>query len=109
MARQLTQQGYRSPRQPSVGPRTVKGIRLKLGLMPHRAQSHPRRIAGDLTVPHLAKAVAVPPHWVSHPIKRGTVAITRDAATGRALFPDTPQTRDALRQLRAGQRTELRD
>src|ERR671925_922644 len=107
MARQLTQHGYRSPSQPAVLPSTVKGIRLKLGLMQHRSQSHPRRIVGYLTVPQLAKALAITPHWVYHQIKRGTVAIARDAATGLYLFPDTPQTLDAFRQLRAGQRTEV--
>src|SRR4029450_8694470 len=108
MAQQLTRHGYRSPSRPAVLPSTVKGIRLKLGLMHNRSQSHPRRIAGSLTVPPLAKALAIPPHWVYHQIKRGIVAITRDAATGLYLFPDTPQTLEALRQLRAGQRTELR-
>src|SRR6267143_6266085 len=108
MARQLTQHGYRSPSQPSVLPSTVKGIRLKLGLMQQRSQSHPRRITGYLTVPQLAKALAITPHWVYHQIKRGTVVITRDAATGLYLFPDTPQTLEAFRQLQAGQRTALR-
>jgi hypothetical protein len=108
MARQLTQHGYRSPSRPAVLPSTVQGIRLKLGLMQNRSQSHPRRIAGYLTVPQLAKALAITPHWVYYQIKRGTVTITRDAATGLYLFPDTPQTLEAFRQLRAGQRTELR-
>jgi len=108
MARQLTQHGYRSPSQPSVLPSTVKGIRRKLGLMPQRSQSHPRRIIGSLTVPHLAKALAITSHWVYHQIKRGTVAIARDAATGLYLCPDTPQTLEAFRQLQAGQRTALR-
>src|SRR5712692_8766302 len=108
MARQVTQHGSRSPSQPSVLPSTVKGIRLKLGLMQQRSQSHPRRITGYLTVPQLAKALAITPHWVYHQIKRGTVVITRDAATGLYLFPDTPQTLEAFRQLRASQRTELR-
>jgi hypothetical protein len=108
MARQLTQPGYRSPSQPTVLPSTVKGIRRKRGLMQPRSQSPPRRITGYLTVPHLAKALALTPHWVYHQIKRGTVTIARDAATGLYLFPDTPQTLEAFRQLRAGQRTELR-
>src|SRR5215468_968666 len=108
MVRQLTQHGYRSPSQPTVLPSTVKGIRLKLGLMQQRSQSHPRRITGYLTVPQLAKALAITPHWVYHQIKRGTVAITRDAATGLYLFPDTPQTLEDFRQLQAGQRPALR-
>ena len=108
MARQLTQHGYRSPSQPTVLPSTVKGMRLKLGLMQQRAQSHPRRIPGYLTVPQLAQALAITPHWIYHQIKRGTIAITRDAATRLYLFPDTPQTLEAFRQLQAGQRTALR-
>jgi DNA invertase Pin-like site-specific DNA recombinase len=108
MARQLTQHGYRSPSQPTVLPSTVKGMRLKLGLMQQRSQSHPRRIPGYLTVPQLAKTLAITPHWIYHQIKRGTIAITRDAATRLYLFPDTPQTLEAFQQLQAGQRTALR-
>jgi len=107
-ARQLTQHGYRSPSRPSVLSSTVKGIRLKLGLMQHRSQSHPRRVAGSFTVPQLARALGVTPHWVYHQIKRGTVVIRRDAPTGLYLFPDTAQTLEAFRQLRQGQLRALR-
>ena len=81
MARQLTQHGYRSPSRPAVLPSTVKGLRLQLGLMQQRSQSHPRRIAGSLTVPQLAQALGLTPHWVYHQIKRGTVVLQRDAPT----------------------------
>jgi hypothetical protein len=103
IAQQRTRHGYRSPSRPAVLPSTGKGIRLKLGLMQHRSQAHPRRIAGDLTVPQLAKALAITPPWVYHQLKRGMVASSRDAATGLSLFPDRPETLEAFRQLRAGQ------
>ena len=103
MARQLTQHGYRSPSRPVVLPSTVKGIRLKLGLMQNRSQSHPRQIAGYLTVPQLAAALGITPHWVYHQIKCGTVVITaRCADPGLYLFPDRPETLEAFGQLRAG-------
>lgn len=108
MAQQLTQQGYRSPSQPYVLPSTVQGIRLKLGLMQNRSQSHPRRVPGSLTVSQLARALAINPQWIYYQIKRGAVVITRDAATGVYLFPDTPETLEAFRQLQSGQRSELR-
>jgi len=108
MARQLTQHGYRSPSRPAVLPSTVKGIRLKLGLMQNRSQSHPRRIAGYLTVPQLAAALGITPHWVYHQIKRGTVVIQRDAQTRLYLFPDRPETLEAFGQLRAGHLSTLR-
>jgi DNA invertase Pin-like site-specific DNA recombinase len=108
IARQLTQHGYRSPSRPAVLPSTVKGIRLKLGLMQNRSQSHPRRIAGYLTVPQLAKALGITPYWVYHQIKRGTVVMQRDAQTRLYLFPDCPETLEALGQLRAGHCSELR-
>src|SRR5262249_58128727 len=63
---------------------------------------------GYLTVPQLAKALASPPHWVYHQIKRGTVAISRDAATGLYLFPARPETLEALRQLQAGHPSAVR-
>ena len=66
------------------------------------------RIAGSLTVPQLAKALGITPHWVYHQIKRGTVVITRDAQTRLYLFPDRPETLEAFAQLRAGQLRELR-
>ena len=108
IARQLTQHGYRSPSRPTVLPSTVKDIRLKLGLMQNRSQSHPRRIAGYLTVPQLAKALGITPHWVYHQIKRGTVVIQREAQTRLYLFPDRPETLEAFGQLRAGYLSELR-
>jgi hypothetical protein len=100
IAMQLTQQGYRSPKRPQVLPSTVKTIRLKHGLMQQRHQSHPRRMAGMLTVPQLARALAVTPHGVYHLIKRGVVVSTRDPTTGLYLFPDCPETMTLLRQLR---------
>jgi DNA invertase Pin-like site-specific DNA recombinase len=108
IAQQLTRHGYRSPSRPTVLPSTVQGIRLKLGLMQQRSQSHPRRIAGYLTVPQLAKALGVTPHWVYHQIKRGTVVIQRDAQTRLYLFPDRPETLEAFGQVRAGHLSELR-
>jgi hypothetical protein len=108
MARQLPQHGYRSPSRPTVLPSTVKGIRLKLGRMQKRSQSHPRRIAGDLTGPQLAKALGMPPHWVYHQSKRGTVVMPREAQTRRYLCPDCPETLEAFGQLRAGHRRALR-
>ena len=98
MARQLTPHGYRSPRRPAVLPSTVKGIRLQLGLRHKRAQSHPRRITGYLTVPQLAGALGVTPHWVYHQSKRGTVVIQREAQPRLYRLPDCPETLEALRQ-----------
>ena len=108
MAWQLTQHGYRSPSRPTVLPSTVKGIRLKLGLMQNRSQSHPRQIAGSLTVPQLAEALGVTPHWVYHQSKRGTVVRRRDAQTRLYLFPDRPETLEAFGQCRAGHLRALR-
>jgi hypothetical protein len=107
-ARQLPQHGDRSPSRPAVLPSTVKGLRLKLGLMQHRSPSHPRRITGSLTGPQLAEALCVTPHWVYHQIKRGTVVIRREAPTRLSLFPDRPATLEAFGQLRAGHLSALR-
>lgn len=109
MAQQLTQHGYRSPSRPAVLPSTVQGIRLTLGLLQNRSPSHPRRVAGYLTVPQLARVLGVTPHWVYHQIKRGTIPIGRDERTGLSLFPDQPETLEALERLRQGHLTALGD
>jgi hypothetical protein len=100
MALPLTQQGDRSPQRPQVLPSTIKTIRLKQGLRQTRHQAHPRRMAGMLTVPQRARALAVTPHGVSHLLKRGVVARTRAPQTGLSLVPDCPATLTRLRQLR---------
>jgi hypothetical protein len=83
-------------------------MRRKLGLRQQRSPAHPRRSAGYLTVPQLAKALGLTPHWVEHQIKRGTVVSQRDAQTRRYRFPDRPATLEALGQLRAGHLREVR-
>src|SRR2546430_6120547 len=69
-----------------------------LGLMPPRSQAPPRRIAGSLTVPQLAKALAITPHGGSHQLQRGTVVLPREAQTRLSRFPDGPETLEALAQ-----------
>jgi hypothetical protein len=100
IAAHLTPQGHRAPKRPQVLPSTVKTIRLQHGLMQKRHQSQPRRIAGRLTVPQLAKALGVTPHWMYYLIQRGIAPCTRAANTGLYLFPDCPETLETWRQLR---------
>jgi hypothetical protein len=87
MARPLPPPGSRSPSRPTVLPSTGKGSRLTLGRMPSRSPSHPRRVAGALTVPQLAKAWEITPHGGYHQSTRGPVASARDTATGAPAFP----------------------
>ena len=102
IAAQLTQQGYRSPQRPYVLPSTVQIIRLKHGLMQQRHQSHPRHVAGYLTVPQLARRLGVSPHWLYDRLANGRIQLEKDPTTGLYLFPDQPTTLEHLQQLRAG-------
>jgi DNA invertase Pin-like site-specific DNA recombinase len=105
IAAQLTALGHRSPmRQDGVLPSTVRTIRLKHGLFQTRSQSHPRRVPGYLTLPQVAHALAVTPHWLYHQINCGRIRITKDEKTGLYLFPDHPDTLARLRSLQTGQR-----
>jgi hypothetical protein len=54
IARELTEQGSRSPMHPFVLPSTVPLLRLKHGQFRVRSQSHPRHVAGSLTLAQLA-------------------------------------------------------
>jgi DNA invertase Pin-like site-specific DNA recombinase len=108
MASELTAQGYRSPMHPFVLPSTVKIIRLKHGQFQVRSQSHPRRVAGALTLSQIAKALDIAPHWIYDRINNGCIQITKDSQTNLYLFPDDPATLEQFQQLRAGILKELR-
>jgi len=108
MARELTALGYRSPMTTVVLPSTVRTIRLRHRLLRQRSQSHPRRVPGFLTVPQLAQAVRVSPHWLYDRIHNRSIEIERDAATGLYLFPDRPTTLRQVQKLKDGQLKKLR-
>ena len=100
--------GYRSPASQEVLPNTVRLLRLKQRLFQKRSQSNPRRIAGYLTVPQIACALAVPVHWIYDHIHRGTIAVTKDPTTGLYGFPNQPQTLKMFKGLKAGKRRKIR-
>jgi len=107
IARQLTTQGYRSPMRAEVLPSTVKTIRLKHRLFHKRSQSHPRQIAGCLTVPQLAQRLNLTVHWIYDRIANGSIQVTKDPATRLYLFPDTSATLDAVSELQLGKRLRV--
>jgi hypothetical protein len=102
IAKELSAKGFRSPMSDHLLPSTVKNIRLKHGIMQKRSQSHPRRIAGHLTVPQIAKALDIPRHWIYDRIHSGVINVTRDTKTGLYLFPDKPDTLEQFQKLKAG-------
>jgi len=108
IAERLTSQGLRSPQRPRVLASTVQTIRLRHGRLHRYRGPRPRRVPGFLTVSQLATALGVKAHWMYHLISRGRIIVGRDEASGLYLFPDRPETLEALRQLRDGQGTEFR-
>ena len=107
IAAQLTQQGYRSPQRPQVCPSTVSPIRLKQGRMQQQPQSHPRHVAGYLSVPQLARRLGVSPHWLYDRLANGRMQLAKDPTTGLSVFPDQPTTLEHLQQLQAGTCTQV--
>lgn len=108
IAQILTAQGFRSSQHSALLARTGQLIRLRHGRLPRYWGPRPRRVAGALTIPQIANAVGVKPHGIYHLISCGRIKVQRDAETGRYLFPDQPETLEALRQFRDGQLPELR-
>lgn len=99
----LTEQGDRSPMDNTqVLPSTVQSIRLKNGILVTRSQSHPRKVAGYLTVPQVAKQLGITPHWLYDRIHNGTIVIDKDEATGLYLFPDRQAVIDQMNGLKNG-------
>ena len=108
IAQRLTRAGYRSPLRQVVLPSTVKTIRLRHRIMITRHQSHPRQIAGHLTVPQLVEKLGVSHHWIYDRIHNGTIQVTKDRETGLYLFPDHAKTLERFRKLVAGKFQNLR-
>jgi DNA invertase Pin-like site-specific DNA recombinase len=104
----LTQQGHRSPKHATVLPSTVRILRLRHRLFRKRSQSHPRRIAGRLTVSQLAHTLGITPHWIYDRIHNGTIQVALDPTTNLYLFPDQLKTITLFKQLRAGKLQKLR-
>ncbi|GAB6910147.1 Site-specific recombinase, DNA invertase Pin [Desulfosarcina cetonica] len=102
IASALTAEGFRSPMHDHVLPSTVKAVRLQHGIMRNPSQSHPRQIAGYLTVPQIASTLDIPRNWIYDRITKGVIHVTRDIQTGLYLFPDKPETIDRFKKLRAG-------
>jgi DNA invertase Pin-like site-specific DNA recombinase len=107
IASMLTAQGHRSARGATVLPSTVKTIRLRHRVLNCASQSHPRHVAGYLTIPQLAEKLNIPRHWISDRIHNGTIVVEKDPATRCYLFPDNLQTLRQFRQLLDGEITEM--
>ncbi|HLJ93305.1 MAG TPA: recombinase family protein [Gemmataceae bacterium] len=103
----LTAQGHRSARGATVLPSTVKGIRLRHRVLNRESQSHPRRVAGYLTIPQLAEKLNIPRHWISDRVHNGTIIVEKDTATRCYLFPDNLETLRQFRKLLDGKITEM--
>ena len=108
IAQLLTAKGFRSSQHPQLLASTVTLMRLRHGRLHRYRGPRPRRVAGAVTVPQIATAVGVKPHWLSHLISRGRIVVQRDEETGLSLLPDSPKTLEAFRQVRDGQITESR-
>jgi DNA invertase Pin-like site-specific DNA recombinase/predicted DNA-binding transcriptional regulator AlpA len=102
IAKELSENGFRSPMSDRLLTSTVQAIRLTHGIVQKRSQAHPRRITGFLTVPQIAKALDISKHWIYDRINKGVIHVTKDAQTGLYLFPDTPKTLKQFRKLIAG-------
>lgn len=107
IARVLSERGFRSPQSETLLESTVKGIRLKHQRYHRYRGPRPRHVAGSLTVPQVARALEVTPHWIYHLIRRGVVEVERDTATRMFLFPDGPETLEGFRRLKSGQICKL--
>jgi DNA invertase Pin-like site-specific DNA recombinase len=102
IARELSAAGFRSPLHQELLVSTVKGLRLKHRCFITRHQSHPRSIAGSLTVTQVAPRLGLSGHWLYDRIHNGQIQIQKDPATRLFLFPDHPSTLERLTHLRTG-------
>ena len=98
----LTQEGFRSPQRTTLLRSTVQTIRLRHQRIHRFHGPRPRHVDGSLTVPQLAQALGVKPHWLYHLIRCGRIQVERDADTGLYLFPNRPSTLKKFQRLQSG-------
>jgi DNA invertase Pin-like site-specific DNA recombinase len=106
IAEYLTKEGFRSPLQNFVLPSTVQIIRLKRRLFQNKAQSHPRKIQGFLTLPQLANIIGVTNCWIYDRINKGQINVikvqTASYKNKMYLFPDNDKTIKLFSDLKNG-------
>ena len=102
IAAQLTREGYRSARCDHVSADTVRHIRHQHRVLRDWRRAHPRHVPGWLTMAELARRLRVSRDWLERRVRNGTIAIARDAASGRLLFSDTDVTLAHFQELKAG-------
>ena len=102
IARRLTKQGFHSAKLLPLTAAMVLNIRLKNGRIHRYGGSRTRTVEGYWTVPQLASLLKCTPQWLYHRISKGTISVTRDPTTRLYLFPERPETLEALRRLQAG-------
>lgn len=107
IAAELTLAGHRSPRADKVLESTVRGVRLRKGILRRAHQSHPRRVDGFLTIPQLAEKLEISRWWISDRIHNGTIQISKDAKAKCYLFPDTPEMLASMKSLVSEYRSNL--
>ncbi|MFL5336396.1 MAG: helix-turn-helix domain-containing protein, partial [Geminicoccaceae bacterium] len=71
------------------------------------SRTHPHHLPGWLTISELARQLQVSRSWIDRRIRDGTIAIRRDVAAKRYLFPETEDSRAALQRLMSGEAHHL--
>ena len=102
--------GARSPQcLDRVLPTTVQGVRLGAGIKIARQRTRWRPEPGRPGVAAMAGRLGIPPEWLDVQIRQGRI-VTDRRTNGACPFDDTPQTVEALRNLRsrAVERVDLR-
>jgi len=107
IATTLTAQGHRSPLSDKLLVDTVTKIRLGNHVFQRPNYSHPRRVAGHLTISQLAEMLNLPQNWIHGRISRGSIRVKKDAARKCYLLPDEPSTLAKFRQFIDGQISHL--
>jgi len=103
----LTGEGHRSVRRNYVPARTVQLVRQQHCVLQNAQLVRDRHISGWLTIAKMAERLQVSTSWIKRRIRDGIIQIRRDPRDKRYLFPDTPDSITALKELKSGIRNHL--
>ncbi|MBV8399397.1 MAG: hypothetical protein JOZ17_11760 [Acetobacteraceae bacterium] len=82
-------------------------VRQQHGVLQNAQSVRDRHISGWLTIAKMAERLQVSTSWIKRRIRDGIIQIRRDPRDQHYLFPDTPDSITALKELQSGIRNHL--
>jgi DNA invertase Pin-like site-specific DNA recombinase len=107
IAEEMTAAGYHAPLKQRLTVESVRGIRMRHGVLARKAEFQRRGLPGWISLGQAARRLGEHTTWAYYLIRRGRLQIERDPEIGLYLIPDTEKVLRQLKELLRGERLSL--